>query len=108
MFHALMLAPRRDRIVQRIVKPGGAEFDPVVLAEPGDRRVIQDDFRYRGEIDGFQLFDGALADRIEPPRPVQHIAKQIEPHRAGIAGGIDVDDAATHRVVAGFRHGGSR
>ena len=42
MLHALMLAPRRDRLIQWIIEPGSAEFDPVILAKAGDGGVIKD------------------------------------------------------------------
>ena len=43
VLHALMLAPRCYRLVQRIIGPGGAELDAVGLAEPHDGGVIQND-----------------------------------------------------------------
>ena len=97
-----MLAPGADRLVERIVGARRAELDPVVLPEPGDRRLVQDHLGHRRQFDGLQLLDRPLRRRIEPPRAIQHVAEQVEPHRPRLARRKDVDDAAAHRIVAGF------
>jgi hypothetical protein len=42
MLHPLMLAPRADRLVQGVIRPRRAKADPVVLPEPGNRRLVED------------------------------------------------------------------
>ncbi|MPL73680.1 hypothetical protein SDC9_19486 [bioreactor metagenome] len=106
MLHAGVLAPGRDRFVQRIVRAARAEFDAVVLPETGDRGLVEDHLAHRGKLDRLQLFGGALADRIEAARAVEHVAEEVEPHRPRLARRVDVDDAAAHRVIAGLGHGG--
>ena len=106
VFRALMLAPCADRLVQRIVGARRAKLQPVVLAKPRHRRLVQYHFGDRGQFDQVQLFGGALRRRIKPARAVQHIAEQVQPHRPQIAGRVNVDDTAAHGVIAGFRHRG--
>ncbi len=106
MLHPLMLAPGADRLVQRIVRPGGAELDPVVLPEPGDRRLVEDHLGHRRKFDRLQLFDGPLRLGVEPARAVQHVAEEIQPHRPPRPRRIDVDDPAAQGIVARLGHGG--
>ena len=105
VFDTRVLAPRADCLVKRVVGTGGAELDPVGLAEPGDRGFVKHHLGHRGKIDGRQLFGRALGGGVEPARAVQHIAPKIEADRPARAGGKDVDDAAADRVVAGFGDG---
>ncbi|OIQ69529.1 hypothetical protein GALL_488690 [mine drainage metagenome] len=100
MLHPLMLAPRADRLIQRIIRPGRAKLDAVILAKPGDRRLVQNNLRHRREFNHRQLLGGALRHRIKAPRAVQHIAEQVEPDRPALARWKNINDAATHRVIA--------
>ena len=106
VFGALMLAPLADRLVKRIVAPGGAEFDAVVLAEAADRGLVEDDLAHRRKLHHIELFHRALAHRIEAARRIEHIAEEIEPDRPRPAGRVDIDDAAAHRVIARLGDGG--
>ena len=106
MFHALMLASGADRLVERVIRSPCPEFQPVVLAEAGDGGVVQDHLGHGGEIDGGELFGGALAFGIEAARAVEDIAEEIQPDGRAAAGRPDVDDAAAQGIVARFRHGG--
>jgi hypothetical protein len=45
-----MLAPRADRLVERIVGARRAELDAVVLPEPRDRGLVEDDLGDRGKL----------------------------------------------------------
>ena len=60
MLHPLMLAARADRLVQGVIRPCRAKLDPVVLAKPGDRCLVEQHFGHRCKINGLQLFRGAL------------------------------------------------
>ena len=80
MFNTRMLSASRNCLVQRVIRPSGAKFDPIVLTEPSNRRVIQDHFRYRRQFDLGQLLSRALRRRIKSARAIQHISKQIQPY----------------------------
>jgi len=104
MLHPLMLAPGADRLVERIVLPRGAEFHPVGLPEPRDRSLVEDHFRGRRQFQTVQLAGGALGCGVEVAQAVQHVAKQVQPHRLGVARRVDVDDAAAQGKIAGLGH----
>jgi hypothetical protein len=106
VLHPGVLAAGADRLVQRIVAAGGAEFDAIVLPEPDNGGVIQDDLGHRRKLHHIQLLRGALCRGVEPARAVEHVAEEIQPHGAAGAGRIDVDDPAAHRIVARFGHRG--
>ena len=101
-----MLAPGTHRLVKRIVGPGRAEFDAIILPEAGDRGLIKDHLGNRRQFHRRELFDRALIGRIKAARAVEHIAKEVEPHRAIMAGREDVDDAAANGIVARLHHRG--
>ena len=100
VFHALMLAACADRLVERIVGAGRAEGGPVVLPEPGDRRLVEDDFRDGRELHDAQRLRRPLRGGVEPLCGLQSIAEEIEAHRPPLARQPDVDDASADRVVA--------
>ena len=104
VFNALMLAPGADRLVQRIVCPSRAKFDTIALSEPGDRRLVKDHLGHGREFDYIELLRRALAGRVKAPGPVQHIAKQVKPHRTALARRVDVDDTAPDRVITRLHH----
>jgi len=106
VLRALMLTARAHRLIERIVRRARAELDAVILPEPGDRGLVEDHLRNRGQLDHAEVFRGPLGHRIEAARPVEHIAEQIEPHRPGLARRVDVDDPAAHRKIAGLHHRG--
>jgi hypothetical protein len=45
-----MFAPRADRLVKRIVGAGRAELDAVILPEPRDRGLVEDDLGDGGKL----------------------------------------------------------
>ena len=81
MFNALMFASRTDGFIERIIRTRRAKFDPIILPKPTNGRIIQNHFGHRGQFNHSQLFCGALCCNIKTPRPIQYIAKQIQPHR---------------------------
>ena len=105
VFHPGHLAPGADAFVQRIVR-APAIFGAIVLAKPGDRGLVQDHLGHRGQVEVVQLLGRALGLGIEAAGRFQHVAEHVQPDRAGIARGIDVDDAASDREIAGLGHGG--
>ena len=44
MFNPGMFLACADGLIKRIIRARGAEFDAVVLAKPGDSRLVQNDF----------------------------------------------------------------
>ncbi len=102
VFGARMLLAGADRLVERIVRSGGAELDPVGLPEAADRLLVEDHLGDRREFHLRQLLGRALVARVEASRPVQRIAEEVEPDRAALARRPDVDDPAADRVIARF------
>ena len=100
-----MLLASADSLIQRIIGPGRAKLDPVVLPEPRNRGIVQNDLADRGQIDAVQLLRCPLAFHIKAARPVQGIAEEIQPYGAGLTGWIYVDDPTPNGVVARFGHG---
>ncbi len=100
MFHPGMFAPGRNRLIEWVIGAARTKFDAVILPEPGNRGRIQHHLADRSKIDLAQLFGGALADRVESPCALQHIAEQIQPHRPSLAGGEDIDDPAANGIIA--------
>ncbi len=74
-------------------------------AEAPDGLARELEFGHRHEIERAQLVGGALRLRIEAADRLQRVAEEIEPHRLGHAGRVEVDDAAAHRIVARLAHG---
>ena len=94
------------RVIERVAARLRAEMGDVALAEAfygfgGDRRLV-----HGHEIERAQLRGGALRFGIEGADGFEHVAEKIEPHRAGQAGRIEIDNAAAQRVFAGVAHGG--
>jgi hypothetical protein len=96
VLHARMLAPRADRLVERVVGAGRAELDPVVLPEAGDRGLVEDDLGDGGQFHHLELLGRALGRGVEAARAVEHVAEEVEPDRTALARRVDVDDAAAH------------
>ena len=108
MLHPGVLAPRTHRLIKRIVGPRRAKLDPVALPKPRDGGIVQNNFGHRCQINGGQLFGGALGDSVKAAQTVQGVAKEIQPDRARVARWPDVNDAAANGIIAGFSHGGDR
>ena len=99
MFHTLMLAARADRLIKRVISTSSAKLDTVILAKPGDRGLIQNNFGHRRKLDPVQLFGGALGAGIKAARAVEQIAKHIQPHRRAGARRPDINDTTAQRVI---------
>ena len=108
MLHSLMLAPRTDSLIKRIVRPCCAELNTIILAEPRYRGLIQNDLGHRCEIHRLQFGRRALGCRIEPPCTIQHVAEEIEPHRPACPRREYVDDATPNGEISRFGHGRDR
>ena len=63
--------------------PAAPEFDAVVLSEPGDRGLVENDLGDGRELHPLQAFRGALRDRVEAARAIEDIAEEIEAHGRG-------------------------
>ena len=108
MLHPSVFAPRADRLIKRIIGACRAKLDPVALPEPRDRGIVENDLRHRRQIDGGQLFGGALGDRVKAAQTVERVAKEIQPHRARVARRPDINDAAANGIIAGLSHSRDR
>ena len=104
VLHALMLAPRADRSVERIVEARRAKSLAIALPEPRDAVGVEDHLRGRRQRHAVDLLHRALGGDLKAPRAVEHVAEQIEPNRQRGAGGKDVHDAAAHREIARLAH----
>ena len=101
MFHALMLAPRRDRLVERVVAGDRTEQSDVTLAEGADDFGRQRHLAHRQELHRLEPRRGALRVGIEGPDRFQRIAEEIESDRIA-AGRIEIEDAAAHGILPGI------
>ena len=108
MLHPLMLPPCAHRFVERIVRSRRTKGDAVVLPEPRDCRLVEDHLGNSGKVYAFQLFRGPLRLRVEAPRPVQHIAEEIQPDWPARPRRVDVDDPAAQGEVSRLGDSGDR
>jgi hypothetical protein len=104
MLHALMLAPRRDRLVQRIVAGDRAEQSDITLAEGADDLGRQRHLAHRQELDDVAARRGALRIGVEGSDRFQRVAEEIEPDRIP-SRGIEVENAAAHGILPGIGDG---
>ena len=105
MLDPRVLAPCRDGLIERIVRPCRAKFETVILTKPRDRSIIKQDFGHRCKLNAAKCLRCALRRRIKAAHPVQHIAKEVEPDRSAIAGRKDINDTAPNGVVTGLCNG---
>src|SRR5947209_13798501 len=98
MLHAGLTPPGADRFVERVVAAGPAELLAVARPEAVDRSVIKEDLADRPQNEFVDSAGGALAQRIEAADAFQRVAEEVEPDRLFRSGGVQVDDAAAHRV----------
>ena len=101
VLHALVLATGRNALIERIVDVDTAEGFGKIDAELADRGLVQQHLIGRIKCEALQCRSRALRLRVEAPDRLQRIAEEIEPDRGIGARREDVDDAATHREVAG-------
>ena len=99
MFHALMLAPRRDRLIKRVVAGDRAEQSDVTLAEGADDFGRQRHLAHRQELHRLEPRRRPLRIGIEGPDRFQRVAEEIEPDRIA-ARRIEIEDAAAHGILA--------
>ncbi len=107
VFDACVFHARTDMFIKRIIGASCAEFDPVILAEPGDGGVIEDDLRHRCKLNLIKLLRGALRCRVKMAGTVQNVAKEVKPHRLralATRGREDINDTTAQGVIAGLHH----
>ena len=68
--------------------------------------IVEDHLGDRRQLDARHLLDGALGGRIEAAGALQHVAEEVEPHRAAGAGREEVDQPAAQGELAGLGDGG--
>ena len=106
MLHPDMAAALAHRVVELIVGRRRPEGFHIAQAETPDGLGGELELGDRNQIERMQLIGGALALGIEAADRFQRVAEEVEPHRLGHAGRIEIDDAAAHRIVARLAHGG--
>ena len=94
------------RFVEHVIGPRRAEGRDIAGAKQPDGVGGELEFRHRYEIERAQLLARALRFGIEAADRFQRVAEKIEPHRRIHARREQIDDAAAHRIVAGFAHRG--
>ena len=104
VFHAHVPAPRRDRLVERVVAARRAEQGAVAGAEPFDRPVVQEKLADRLQGEGLEALGRALGGGIEAADAVQIVTEKIEAQGLRLARRKDIDDAAAHGELAGLAH----
>ena len=104
VLHSGMTAAFTHRVIKEVVGHGGTKRFHIARPEAADGLGRQLEFRYRHEIERAQLIRGALAFGIEAADSFQRVAKEIEPYRLGHARRVEIDDTATHRVIARLAH----
>ena len=100
VLHAGMSSALRDREVDRILGRRLAEHVAPARAEAGDRIGVERHLRHRPKGQALSAIGAALGGGIEDADRLDGVAEQVEPHRIGLTGGKDVDDAAAHGVFA--------
>ena len=92
------------RFVEHVVRGRRAEGRHITGTKQPDGVGGELEFRHRHQIERAQFLGRALGFRVEAADRLQRIAEEIEPHRVGHAGREQIDDAATHRIIAGLAH----
>ena len=105
VLHAGMAPPLAHRVIHEVVGHRRAERLHISETEALDGFGRKLELRHRHEIERAQLVRGALALRIEAADRLQCVAEEIQPYRLGHARRVEIDDAATHGIVAGLAHG---
>ncbi len=103
MLHALMLAPDRDRLVERVLARDGSEQFDITLTEGAADLRCQHHLAHGQELHAVTPRRGALRFGLEGPDRFQRVAEEVETDRLA-ARRIEVEDAAAHRVLAGIDH----
>ncbi len=106
MLHAGMAAAFADRLVQGIVTLRRAERCDITHPEAADGFGDQLKFRDRHQIERAHVEQRALGFRVKRADRFQTVAEEIETHGLIEPGRKQIEDAAAHRIFAGFAHGG--
>src|SRR5438105_15613141 len=100
MLHAGMTAALAHRGIDEIVGGRRAKGFDIAEAETADGLAGELEFSNRNKIETAQLVGRALGLRIETADGLERVAEEVESHRLGHAGRIEVDDAASPRTAA--------
>ena len=105
VLHAGVLAPRADRLVERIVVGDRAEHRDIPRTETADRFGIERRLGRGQQRDGGFGAAAQLGFRIEGADRLQLRTEEIEPQRFIRTRRPQIDDAAARRVLARLAHG---
>jgi hypothetical protein len=92
------------RLIERVAGRGRAEEFAVARAEALDRLFIQQCFGRGKEGEARHITRRALGGGIEAAQRLDLVAEEIEAQRLLRAAGIEIDDAAAHRIFARVMH----
>src|SRR5262249_17257244 len=81
MLHALMLAPGRHRLVERVVSGGRSEELHIALAEGAADVRRERKLAHRQKLDLIEPRGGPLRVGIESPDRLQRVAEEVEANR---------------------------
>src|SRR5579871_2326720 len=104
MLHALVLAARADRFVQKIVGTGGTECRNVSGAKTADRFQIERRFARGKKLDRIGAIRSKLGPGVESTDRIEGAAEEIETERIVRSRRPEVDDAAAESEIAGLAH----
>ncbi len=105
MLHARIAAAFADGLVQQIVRRGGAKLGDVTGAKTPNVLGDQLEFRHRHQIEPAHRHFAALGLRVESADGLQRVAEEVETHRHVHSRRKQIENAASHRVLARFAHG---
>ena len=103
MFEPGIAAAVGDRLVDAVAGRFGAEGLAPVGAEARDAVGVEGEFGDGVQGEAGEAVAGALGGGVEAANVLDLVAEQVEADGLGFAGGIDVDDAAADRELAGAR-----
>src|SRR5689334_20041583 len=105
MLHAGEATAVAHCLIERVAGGGGSEHLAVAAAEALDAVLVEQRFGGGEEHEMIDRTGGALIIGVEAAQSLDLVAEEIEPQRAGFAGGEEIDDAAAHRIFAGVMDG---
>ena len=103
MLHALVLLPRRDGLVERVVALHGPEQLHIALAKAAAHLRRQRHLAHGQKVDRLDAGFGALGFRIEGADGFERVAEEVEPDRLP-SRREEIENTAAHRILAGIGH----
>jgi hypothetical protein len=105
VLHARMPPPGADADIERVIRRRIGEQLAIAGAEALDGGSVEEDLAHRAQHQPVHGGAAALGGRVQAADAFDLVAEEVEAQRLGLAGGEQVQDAATHRVFAWLHHG---